>query len=164
MPQAEAGHADEEAGLGHVPAGGVVVGTPRALAAQLAQDARHAHYRGEQDELLERVEAAVVEVHGGHHVRRRALGHGDPVEDEAVRAVVVPEVRQSANPHSSSPSSPVSATPNRLSRSRSLIPRPPRTFASASRIIIGSATAPTTVCESATSGAWKTKRMPSTSP
>ena len=42
---------------------------------------------------------------------------------------------------------------------------PPCTLASASRIISGRATAPTTVCERPTSGAWKTKnRMPRIEP
>ena len=67
--QPEAGHADRQAGLRHVPARRIVIGAARALAEERPQDARHTDHGGEQDELLaERVEAAVVEVHGGDDV------------------------------------------------------------------------------------------------
>ncbi len=141
------------------------------LAAKLPEDQDDPEHRREQDELLaERVERAEVEVQRGDQVGRVALGHADPVEHVTVDALVVAERGQAgeavdehhaeaggADPEQQQPRR--AAHRSCSSRSRSRWRSCSRTLRSASRIITGSPTVETTISDSATSGAWKTKNI-----
>ena len=64
---------------------------------RLAQQYHGAHHRSKENEFLaQRVEAAVIEVHGGNRVGNVTLGDDDRVDDVAIGAGVMTEARQAA--------------------------------------------------------------------
>src|SRR6185369_168756 len=137
------------------------------------QDREHAHDGGEEDELLaDGVEAAVVEVHRRDDVLRPPLRDRARDEEVAVGARARPRRRQRAEGGAEErrqPGDPDREEDGARSDAAASEPHVPvlgraparrcssasrRTLASVSRIMSGRATAPTTTCDSATSGAW----------
>ena len=129
------------------------------LAALLAQQHDETHRGSKQDELLaHRVHTAVVERDRGDHIGRLALGDRYVAEQHPVGAAELTEGGQT----SESVDQHRCQQPRRYGKHRQArapahssarLRRSSRSFARVSRTITGSATPPTTICESATSGA-----------
>src|SRR5438270_14078078 len=135
------------------------------LVAERPQEHRDAGDRGEQDELLaEGVPGAQVEVEAGHDVRRPAQVRLDPVDEQPVGGVQVAEMRQTVKadqqhrPQSGSGEREQAEPHPRAHRGSSSAARScERILRSAARMMSGRPTPETTISESATSGASKTK-------
>src|SRR5436305_14896039 len=161
--QRDCQHADRVARLCDAAVAGAVERRSIPLVALAPQQESDPEDAGEHDELLaERIEAANIDVDRCHRIGDLALGYGDPVDEVGVGVVRVDTRERGCEDRGEDDGRNQKQTQARLGIHRWTLLR---IFASASRIMRGSASAPIVIWESATSGAWnrkniKARRMP----